>query len=178
MRVVNRNLDSLFRVYGENGYQTSYFHPGDDWFYNRENVLRWMGAEKTAFTDEMNGLEYKGRWVTDAYLVGLIQEEFEDTVSNGDTLFHYMTTIQNHMSYTADKYGDTPIAPVKLNTSVSEETETMLSVYTEGIRDADAMMGELTEYFSTLSRYKMTVAKFRLLNSPTSPFFMICEMEV
>lgn len=34
---------------------------------------------------------------------------------------------------------------------------------------------ELTKYFSTLSRYKMTVAKFRLLNSPTSPFFMICE---
>jgi len=34
---------------------------------------------------------------------------------------------------------------------------------------------ELTRYFSTLSRYKMTVAQFRLLNSPTSPFFMICE---
>ena len=34
---------------------------------------------------------------------------------------------------------------------------------------------ELTKYFSTLSRYKMTVAKFKLLNSPTSPFFMICE---
>ena len=34
---------------------------------------------------------------------------------------------------------------------------------------------ELTKYFSTLSRYKMTVGQFRLLNSPTSPFFMICE---
>ena len=34
---------------------------------------------------------------------------------------------------------------------------------------------ELTKYFSTLSRYKMTVAQFRMLNSPTSPFFIICE---
>ncbi len=34
---------------------------------------------------------------------------------------------------------------------------------------------ELEKYFSTLSRYKMTVAQFRMLNSPTSPFFMICE---
>ena len=34
---------------------------------------------------------------------------------------------------------------------------------------------ELTRSFSTLSRYKMTVGQFRLLNSPTSPFFMICE---
>ncbi len=41
----------------------------------------------------------------------------------------------------------------------------------EGAREGEA----LTEYFSTLSRYKMTVAKFRLLNSPTSPYFMICE---
>ena len=34
---------------------------------------------------------------------------------------------------------------------------------------------ELQKYLSTLSRYKMTVAQFRLLNSPTSPFFMIVE---
>ena len=24
----------------------------------------------------------------------------------GENLFHYTTTIQNHMSYTADKYGE------------------------------------------------------------------------
>ncbi|MBR6426411.1 MAG: class I SAM-dependent methyltransferase [Clostridia bacterium] len=34
---------------------------------------------------------------------------------------------------------------------------------------------ELEAYFSTLSRYKMTVAQFRMLNSPASPYFMICE---
>ena len=152
MRVVNRNLDSLFRVYGENGYHTSYFHPGDNWFYNRENVLAWMGADETRFTNRMENMETKGRWVTDAYLVGLIQEEFEDTVSNGDTLFHYMTTIQNHMSYTPDKYGDGYFYPeVPLNIPVSGHVETLLKVYTEGARDADAMLGELKEYFSDRS---------------------------
>lgn len=34
---------------------------------------------------------------------------------------------------------------------------------------------ELQKYFSTLSRYKLCVAKFQMLNSPTSPYFMICE---
>ena len=38
MRVVNRNLDSLFRVFGNDGYETAFCHPGDNWFYNRENV--------------------------------------------------------------------------------------------------------------------------------------------
>ena len=57
-RVVNRNLDSLFRVFGGDGYHTSFFHPGDDWFYNRENVYRWFGAEETVFADQMEALTY------------------------------------------------------------------------------------------------------------------------
>lgn len=148
-RVVNRNLDSLFRVFAADGYATSFFHPGDDWFYNRENVYRWFGAEKTVFADEMTDPEYKGRWVTDDYMASLIEEEFEGTASAGQPLFHYTTTIQNHMSYTADKYGagyDYPDVP--LTVSVSEEVETLLKVYMEGARDADAMLGRLVDYFA------------------------------
>ena len=148
-RVVNRNLDSLFRVFGGDGYATSFFHPGDDWFYNRENVYRWFGAEETVFADQMEDLEYKGRWVTDDYMAGLIEREFEEAVSAGKTLFHYTTTIQNHMSYTPDKYGEGYDYPeVPLNVSVSEEVETLLKVYIEGARDADDMLGRLVDYFS------------------------------
>ncbi len=148
-RVVNRNLDSLFRVFGGDGYATSFFHPGDDWFYNRENVYRWLGAEETVFADQMTDLESKGRWVTDDYMAGLIEDEFEAAVSNGETLFHYTTTIQNHMSYTADKYGADYVYPeVPLNVSVSDQVRTMLEVYTEGVRDADAMLGRLRDYFA------------------------------
>ena len=148
-RVVNRNLDSLFRVFGGDGYHTSFFHPGDDWFYNRENVYRWFGAEETVFADQMEALTYKGRWVTDDYMAGLIEQEFADTVAAGETLFHYTTTIQNHMSYTLDKYGESYAYPeVPLNTAVSDEVETLLRVYTEGARDADAMLGRLVDTFS------------------------------
>ncbi len=34
---------------------------------------------------------------------------------------------------------------------------------------------ELERYFASLSKYKYCVGQFRMLNSPTSPFFMICE---
>ena len=151
-RVVNRNLDSLFRVFGDDGYHTSFFHPGDDWFYNRENVYRWFGAEETVFADQMEDLDYKGRWVTDDYMVDLIEQEFESTVAAGETLFHYTTTIQNHMSYTADKYGaDYDYPEVPLNVAVSDEVETLLKVYIEGARDADDMLGRLVDYFSQQS---------------------------
>ena len=34
---------------------------------------------------------------------------------------------------------------------------------------------ELQRYFATLSRYKLCIAKFQMVNSPTSPYFMIAE---
>ena len=148
MRVVNRNLDSLFRVFGADGYRTSFYHPGDAWFYNRENVYRWLGAEYEVFAKDMENPEYKGRWVTDDYMAGLIEQEFETAVSEGRPLFNYTTTIQNHMSYTADKYGEGhTFAPISTTADISDETRTMLEVYTEGVRDADAMLGQLTDYF-------------------------------
>ena len=145
-RVVNRNLDSLFRVFAADGYETSFYHPGDNWFYNRENVYDWFGAEKTLFANEMENLEYKGRWVTDDYAASLIESAFAGADST--PLFHFTTTIQNHMSYTADKYGpDYTFPPVETSAALSDEAETLLKVYIEGARDADAMLGRLWRYF-------------------------------
>jgi len=149
-RAVNRNLDSLYRVFDADGYATSFLHPGDAWFYNRENVYRFFGAKEIEFVNDMTDLTYKGRWVTDDYMAGLIEQKFESAVSGGNTLFNYTTTIQNHMSYTADKYGAGYVfPPVQTSASLSDEARTLLSVYIEGARDADAMLGRLTDYFSS-----------------------------
>ncbi len=146
-RVVNRNLDSLFRVFAADGYQTAYLHPGDNWFYNRENVYRWFGAETTRFVGEMEDLEYKGRWVTDDSVARMIEESYAG--AEGAPMFHFTTTIQNHMSYTADKYGaDYDYPPVETSAALSSEAETLLKVYIEGARDADAMLGRLWRYFA------------------------------
>ena len=154
MRVVNRDLDSLFRAFARDGYATSYFHPGDDWFYNRENVMEWMGAETTVFADQMENLEYKGRWVTDGYMANLIEEAVEDAAARGEFLFNFTTTIQNHMSYTENKYGDgysfPPLALAE-GVTLSDQAETLLKVYMEGARDADAMLGHLVTAFSASS---------------------------
>lgn len=149
-RLVNRDMDSLFRVYANAGYETSFLHPGDDWFYNRENVYRWLGAEKTLFRDEMEGeLTYKGSWVTDECMAGIIEREFENAVDSGVLLFNYTTTIQNHMSYTMEKYGSDYAYPtVHSSVALSQDVETMLGVYAMGVRDADEMLGSLVEFFT------------------------------
>lgn len=148
-RAVNRKLDSLYRVFDADGYATSFLHPGDAWFYNRENVYDFFGAEEIEFAEDMPEIQYKGRWVTDDYTAGLIEEKFETAISAGKPLFNYTTTIQNHMSYTADKYGaDYAYPPVQTSAPLSDQAKELLSVYIEGARDADAMLGRLTEYFT------------------------------
>lgn len=148
-RAVNRNLDSVFRVFSDEGYDTLFLHPGYDWFYNRENVYRWLGAVETRFIDEMPDAEYKGSWVTDDYMARQIEAAFAETVASGNMLFNYTVSIQNHMSYTAAKYGEGYVfPPVQTEAALSEQAETLLSVYIEGLRDADAMLGTLVDYFS------------------------------
>lgn len=70
----------------------------------------------------------------------------------GQTLFHYTTTIQNHMSYNAAKYGEDYAYPsLETSASLTDDMRTMLEVYMEGARDADAMLGRLVDYFSDRS---------------------------
>ena len=148
---MNGDLDSLFRTFAGDGYRTLFMHPGDDWFYNRENVYRWFGAEESVFIDQMADAEYKGRWVTDDYMVDKILQSLDTATADGDgPFFGFTTTIQNHMSYTADKYGpDYVYPPVETDVPLSDQARTLLEVYIEGARDADAMLGRLTEGFSS-----------------------------
>lgn len=149
MRTVNRNLDSLFRVFAADSYRTAFYHPGNAWFYNRENVYRWLGAGETRFIEDMYAPEYRGRWVADNYLAGLIEDAFSDAVQEGLPLFHASTTIQNHMGYPYAKYGDGyEYAPVPLNVEVSPDVREALEVYVEGLRDADSMLGRLRDFFA------------------------------
>ena len=150
-RVVAHETESLFTVFGKEGYATQFIHPGQAWFYNRQNVYRYMGAgESLFFEDAFQGAATKGPWVTDEAVGDVIIREFEEAVTRGDPYFCYTTTIQNHMAYTHDKYGEghvSPTAPLKEGVTVEPGSHTMLSVYAEGVRDADAMLRDLVTYF-------------------------------
>lgn len=151
-RCVNRNLDSVFRLFDDAGYHTTFLHPGDAWFYNRENVYQWLGAQDILFAPDFQDSQSKGRWVTDETVARNLIDRYEDSMAAGTPVMDYAVTIQNHMSYTADKYGEGYVfPPVETNATLSEEASTLLSVYIEGVRDADAMLKTLTDYFDQRS---------------------------
>lgn len=149
-RTVNRDLDSIFRVFGADGYTSCFMHPGQSWFYNRENVYDWFGADESFFVEDFDA-EYKGSWVTDESVLRELVSRFEDKSAGGGLDFTYAVTIQNHMSYTAEKYGDYVCPEVETTAELSPEIRTAVNVYAEGIRDANAMLEDLTEFYSEQS---------------------------
>ncbi len=50
----------------------------------------------------------------------------------------------------------------------------LIAVY-PGHPEGDAEGREITEYLSTLSRFKVCCTKVQIINSPTSPYFMMIE---
>ena len=146
-RVLNKDVDSIFRVFSKDGYRTGFIHPGQAWFYNRQNVYRYFGAETKMFVDDMDSPERLGAYVSDEAVLEIMKEQFEAAVSEGGPYFNYTVTIQNHMSYSETKYGDLPISQAPLSVNVEEKAQSMLSVYAKGVRDADIMLQKLTEYY-------------------------------
>lgn len=149
-RTVNRDLDSIFRIFGADGCTSCFMHPGQSWFYNRENVYDWFGADESFFVEDFDA-EYKGSWVTDESVLRELVSRFEEKSAGGGLDFTYAVTIQNHMSYTAEKYGDYVCPEVETTAELSPEIQTAVNVYAEGIRDANAMLEDLTEFYSEQS---------------------------
>ncbi len=57
---------------------------------------------------------------------------------------------------------------------LGDDSILLVAVY-PGHPEGAAEGRELEAYFSTLSKYKYCVGQFKMLNSPTSPYFIICE---
>lgn len=147
-RVLHKNMDSIFRVANQNGWQTAFIHPGKVWFYNRQNIYKWLGAQEIVFEEAFADATYKGGYISDASLTDYIIQDYENRLADGSPQFTYVTTIQNHMAYTNSKYGPArDLYQLRLAEELPEDVKTMLTVYTHGLRDADAMLGELAAYF-------------------------------
>ena len=57
---------------------------------------------------------------------------------------------------------------------LGEDAVLLVAVY-PGHPEGAAEGEELGRYFSSLSRFRYSIAQFRMLNSPESPFFIVCE---
>ena len=142
LRTFHKSIPTMATVLRSAGYDTFYFHQGQSWFYNRNSALSFMGIDSLRFDE--------GETWSDEDFLDELKEELSARTKNGEKLYTYATTIQNHQAYNYAKYG-TELPKVPVNVPLTPETEECLSVYAYGLRCSADMLLELTQYLDSLS---------------------------
>lgn len=144
-RIVNRDIKSLPRTLTKIGYDNIAIHPGQPWFYNRDNVYKNLGFSNfiniESFTEEDM---YIAMYVKESYTIDEVIKQFENHTKQSDKpFFDFCVTIQNHGPYTG-KYAVPNNFKSSLN--ITEENYEELSNYFYGLNIVDNELKRLYDY--------------------------------
>ena len=140
----------------DRGYQTAAVHCYYAKYWSRNTAYPNLGFDDFISLEDMRGVEkvrgyyWKGGLVTDASMGEQIIREYETLKAASDApVFLHAVTMQNHTNYNAANYPDDQrvhitSAPAGLKAS----TVGALEDFATGVRDADALLGQLVSYFS------------------------------
>ena len=153
-RMLTDEFPSMASLLNRLGYRSEFMHPGFGWFYNRQNVYRYLGFERLVFIDEFEGVPTKGWYIREDYTISRTLEMFADhrAAHPGVPYFNFTVTIQNHGPY-VDKYLiDGPVTEANFATTLDllDIDINALSNYFHGQRDADIEFARLVDYLRDL----------------------------
>ena len=121
------------------GYQTAAVHCFWAKYWSRDTAYPNLGLDDFISLEDMHGVTKvrKHYWtnglVTDDSMADQIIGQYEKMKASSDEpVFLHAVTMQNHTNYNKDNYPD----------------DQRVKDFATGIRDADAMLGKLTAYFS------------------------------
>jgi len=147
---VDEEVPSYVSVCRDAGYDTLAIHPYDRTFYARNQAYPYLGFDRFLDMEDLPQLvtaEYKRDYITDRSTL-LLMEKCLDEAERPTFLF--TITMQNHQPYNA-------MDPAEIQVQVSspdlsEPALTALTTYTQGLYDADKMLGELADYVDQRER--------------------------
>lgn len=148
IQAITSDTPSIARVFKENGYRTEAIHTFKKSFYGRNKAYKFMGFDNFTDISDMEDPEIRGFYVSDRDMADEIIKKYEN--ASGENIFIYGITMQNHGDYEKTRYGWHEIN-VKSDT-LSESELSGLKDFTQGVRDADVMFRQLTEYFENAER--------------------------
>ena len=138
------------------GYQTAAVHCFWAKYWSRDKAYPNLGFSDFISLEDMHGVTKvrKHYWtsglVTDDSMADQIIQQYEKMSTSSDKpIFLHAVTMQNHTNYNRDNYPDDErVHVVSHPVGLKSSTVGALEDFATGIRDADAMLGKLTEYFS------------------------------
>ena len=138
------------------GYQTAAVHCFWGKYWSRDTAYPNLGLDEFISLEKMHGVDkvrYK-YWtsglVTDDSMADQIIGQYEKMKQRSDApVFLHAVTMQNHTNYNKDNYPDDErVKVLEHPAGLKASTVGALEDFATGVRDADAMLGKLTEYFS------------------------------
>lgn len=155
-RYVSRPTETYVSNYRDAGYRTIALHPYNEKFYSRSSAYGYLGF------DEFHGqqsiintvfAEYKRGFVTDETTLRAI-EHYAD--GQEQPVFLFAITMQNHQPFDGI---DPSLVQIEVTSDrLSQPALTALSTYTQGLYDADKMLGDLAAWID--QRERPTVLAF------------------
>ncbi len=162
-RYVSQPISTYVSNYRDAGYTTVAMHPYNKQFYSRSDAYGNVGFDQFWGQDEIANTvyaEYKRGFVTDESILRAITHCADNTQ---DPLFLFAITMQNHQPY--DGIDPSLIQIEVENDRLSAPALTALTTYTQGLYDADKMLGDLAAWID--KRQRPTVLVFFGDHMPT-----------
>ncbi len=144
-----KNVQSIQRVFKDNGYHTIAIHDYDGTFYNRIEAYKNLGFDKFIESKDMEDVNYFGKYISDSTLInnieGLIEKREDDS-----PLFIWGLTMQNHTPFQTSNYTK-GFDRVKITSSnLSDEANDKLLAYVNGVYESDIQLKRLVDYLEKL----------------------------
>ena len=151
---VTRPMFSIASYLKEQGYATQAVHCYYAKFWSRNTAYPNLGFDEFISLEDFENperkrdTEWSGGLVTDAEMARRVIQEYEER-DKDKPLFMHAVTMQNHTSYNRNNYPEEELVGIlEAPEGISENTLGALQDFATGVREADAMLGTLTDYFS------------------------------
>ena len=153
---VYQDLPSTVRLLQKAGYATTALHAHTSELYNRETIYPAIGFDTVAFLDDfLTPVEIAGKYASDDSFARELIARYEAR-DPSQPVFLYGMSMENHQTYTPEKYGQPSGFPAQCD-KLSQEDLAILDALVMGLHHADASLGLLTDYFSQVDRPVMLV---------------------
>lgn len=151
-----RTLPTTVRLLNQLGYTTLSLHAHSDALYNRSRIYPAIGFQEVLFLEDfMTEPENKGTYTSDESFAREIIAQYEAR-DKASPCFIYGLSMENHQAYFPGKFSE-PSGCFPESSELSAWDLAALDALIMGLRDADASLGLLTDYFSQADRPVMLI---------------------
>ncbi len=140
------DASTIVRYFASQGYTTTGGHPGESWFYNRENINRWLGFDSYSFRQNRYGSFAAEGILPDAVFLDDVWTQYEAR-DKSKPYFSFNVTFQNHAPYSDEGSPDTPMVDPAVFAGLPDGTACyhILNNYLTGIFQTNQAIGTFVD---------------------------------